>query len=417
MDAATRAEAGQRPAIGRLRALHALSSRDFRLLWGGQTISLIGDGAFLVALGWKTFSLTGKTSSLALVLMLHSLAMLATLLIGGALADRYPRRTLMIVSDLARFGVIGALAALDASGHLSFGLLLALAIGFGLGDGFFYPAFGGIVPLVVEPHQLASANTLIGVSRQGSFVVGPALAGAVYGVAGSSSVFAFDAVTFVVAAGLLGAARPRAFQPEPGEGTFREIAAGFRYVASVPWLWITISIATFVLMVAMAPYQSLLPALVEDHFGRGVGAYSFLFAVQAVGMVAGTLVFGQTNPRRHRVVITYSLFAFNDVCVILMALLPWFALAAVLVALRGFCIGFGISLWETLLMELVPESKLSRVVSLDFFGSLGLTPVGFALVAVLSGFLSPSTILVIGFSIALVLWTAPLASRTVRAAA
>jgi MFS family permease len=401
----------------RLRALHALRSRDFRLLWGGQTISLVGDGAFLVALGWKTFSLTGKTSSLALVLMLHSIAMLATLLIGGALADRYPRRTLMIVSDLARCGVIGALTVLDATGHLSFGLLLAFAIGFGLGDGFFYPAFGGIVPLVVEPHQLASANTLIGVSRQASFVVGPALAGAVYGTAGSAAVFGFDTVTFVVAAALLFMARPRVFEPEPGEGTFREIAAGFRYVASVPWLWISICIATFALMVAMAPYQSLLPALVEQHFGRGVGSYSFLFAVQAVGMVAGTLCFGQLNPRRHRVVITYGLFGLNDLCVIVMALLPWFALAAGLVAVRGFCIGFGIGLWETLLMELVPESKLSRVISLDFFGSLGLTPVGFALVAILSGFLPPSTILVTGFSIALVLWTAPLALRSVREAA
>jgi MFS family permease len=409
-------EAVSQPA-GRLRALYALRSRDFRLLWGGQTVSLVGDGAFLVALGWKTFSLTGKTSSLALVLMLHSMAMLATLLIGGALADRYPRRTLMIVSDVSRCAVIGALAAVDASGHLSFALLLVFAIGFGLGDGFFYPAFGGIVPLVVEPHQLASANTLIGVSRQASFVVGPALAGGVYGAAGSASVFGFDAATFVVAAALLGLARPRVFEPEPGEGTFKEIAAGFRYVASVPWLWISISIATFVLMVGMAPYQSLLPALVERHFGRGVGSYSFLFAVQAAGMVVGTLWFGQVNPRRHRVVITYGFFALNDVCVILMALLPWFGLAVGLVVVRGFCIGFGIGLWETLLMELVPESKLSRVVSLDFFGSLGLTPVGFALVAVLSGFLSPSVILVIGFSIALVLWTAPLALRRVREAA
>jgi MFS family permease len=230
-------------------------------------------------------------------------------------------------------------------------------------------------------------------------------------------VFAFDAVTFVVAAALLFAARPRVFQPEPSEGTFGEIAAGFRYVASVPWLWISISIATFVLMVAMAPYQSLLPALVEQHFGRGVGAYSLLFAVQATGMVVGTLCFGQLNPPRHRVVVTYGLFALNDACVIVMALLPWFGLAVVLVGLRGFCIGFGIGLWETLLMELVPESKLSRVISLDFVGSLGLTPVGFALVALLSGFFSPSAILVTGFSIALVLWTAPLPLRSVREAA
>jgi hypothetical protein len=72
--------------VGRACALHALRSRDFRLLWAGQTISLVGDGAFLVALGWKSYSLTGSRSTLALVLMAHGTAMLATLLIGGALA-------------------------------------------------------------------------------------------------------------------------------------------------------------------------------------------------------------------------------------------------------------------------------------------------------------------------------------------
>ena len=159
----------------RLRALGAFRSRDFRLLWSGQTVSLVGDGAFLIALGWRTTQLTGKSSSLAIVLMAHGLALLTTLLIGGALADRYSRRTLMIVSDLARCGVIAALAAIDATGQLSFPILIGLAVAFGLGDGFFYPAFGGIVPLVVESPELGSANTLIGASRQGAFVVGPAV--------------------------------------------------------------------------------------------------------------------------------------------------------------------------------------------------------------------------------------------------
>lgn len=409
-------EAVSTPA-GRVRALHALRSRDFRLLWGGQTVSLIGDGAFYVALGWKTLSLTGSAGSLAIVLMLHGLAMLTTLLIGGALADRYPRRTLMIVSDLARFGVIGALAITDASGNLNFPLLLAFAIGFGLGDGFFYPAFGGIVPLVVEPHHLASANTLIGLSRQASFVVGPALAGTIYGVTGSASVFAFDAVTFLVAAALLWQARPRAIEPEPSEGTLREIVAGARYVASVPWLWISIVLAAFILMIAMAPYQALLPKFVEDHFGRGVGAYGLLFTVQSAGMAIGTLIFGQVNPRRYRMVLMYVLFALNDVCVVTMALLPWYETGAVLVALRGAFIGFGIGVWNTLLMEAVPESKLSRVTSLDFFGSFALVPVGYAITAGVASVFSPSAILVAGFGLSTVLWTAPLALRRVRSAA
>jgi MFS family permease len=394
-----------------------MRSRDFRLLWGGQTVSLIGDGAFLVALGWKTFELTGSTGSLALVLMAHGLAMLATLLIGGALADRYQRRTLMIVSDLARFGVIGALTLADASGQLTFPLLIALAVGFGAGDGFFYPAFGSIVPLVVEPHQIASANTLISISRQGAFVVGPALAGVIYGLYGSAAIFGFDAATFLVAAGLLLLSHPRAYEPEPREGTFREIAAGFRYVMGVPWLWISIFVASFILMVAMAPYQALLPAFVEGEFDRGVGTYGLLFTVQSAGMVVGTLAFGQTNPRQRRVILVCVAFALNDACVIGMAAFPSFESAVALVTIRGACIGYGIGVWTTLMMELVPESKLARVTSLDFFGSFGLVPVGFALTAVISDHFEPRTILLTGFSIGFVLWLVPLASRQFREAA
>jgi MFS family permease len=404
-------------AAGRARAFQALRSRDFRLLWSGQTVSLIGNAAFFVAIGWRTVELTGSARSLALVLMLYSLAMLATLLIGGALADRYERRTLMIVSDLSRLAVVAALAVVDAAGHLSVPILLGFAVAVGLGDGFFHPAFGGIVPLVVEQPLLASANALVGISRSGSFVIGPALAALVYGTAGSAAVFAFDAASFFVSAVLVWLARPRTVERDVSEGTIREIAAGIRYVAGVPWLWITIALAAFVLMIAMAPYQSLLPKLVEQQFDRGVGAYGLLFSLQAVGMVAGTLAFGQTNPRRHRVIITYSFFALNDVCVIGMALTHLYGLAAALVVVRGFFIGYGIGIWETVLMELVPESKLSRVISLDYFGSLGLTPVGYALTAAVSGLFTPSQILVTGFALSALLWLAPLSIARVRRAA
>ena len=137
---------------GRLRAFEALRHRDFRLLWSGQAVSLLGDMAFLTALGWKAFTLAGS-SRLGIVLLGLAAGELATLLVGGALADRYERRRMMIVSDFSRFVVVGALAGLDASGHLTFPILVVLAILVGLGDGFFYPAVGGIVPLVVSSRR------------------------------------------------------------------------------------------------------------------------------------------------------------------------------------------------------------------------------------------------------------------------
>lgn len=402
---------------GRGRALYAFRSRDFRLLWSARTVSLIGDGAFLVALGWRTTTLTGSATSLAIVLMAHSLALLTTVLIGGALADRYSRRLMMIASDLARVAIMGALAILDATDELSFGLLLALAVGFGLADGFFYPAAGGIVPLVVESHELASANTLIGVSRQASFVVGPALAGSVYGIAGSAMVFGLNAVTFLVSAALLVQAKPRSFEPEPSEGTWKSIVEGIRYVAGVPWLWVGIAVTSVVLMVAMAPFQALAPTFVAEQFGKGVGAYGLLFAFEALGMTIGTIAFGQINPRTHRIWQIFGFLALNDAFAVAMTLQGSYAVAVTLMVARGVLIGYAIGIWSTLMMEWVPEGKLARVTSLDFFGAIGLVPVGYALTAVVSQTAETATILTVGFTLAGLLWVVPLFVRSVREAA
>src|SRR5437870_13197070 len=91
----------------RARVLRAFQSRDFRLLWTGQAVSLLGDMAFLVALGWRTYTLTGSARSLGYVLTLQGVGLLSTVLIGGALAGRYDRRTVMLVSAAVRCGRIG----------------------------------------------------------------------------------------------------------------------------------------------------------------------------------------------------------------------------------------------------------------------------------------------------------------------
>jgi MFS family permease len=387
-------EAISQPA-GRARAFHALKHRDFRLLWTGQTISLVGDTAFLTALAWKTFTIAGS-GKLGIVLAAQGTGLLATLLIGGALADRYERRAMMIVSDLWRFVAVGALAGLDFSGHLGFTSLIVLATVMGLGDGFFYPAVGGIIPLVVDAAHLPSANSLMGLARWSSFVVGPSFAAFLYHGTGSAWVFAIDALSFVFSAALMLLARPRPVEPSQGESTWGEIKEGTRYVAQIPWLWVTISLFAVVLMLQLAPQQVLLPKLVHDHFGRGVAAYGLLSTMVGVGTVAGTLLFGHLQPRRRRGVITYWLFVINSLAIAALALSPSYELAALFAALRGVCIGFGVAVWETMLQELVPDQLLARVVSLDFFGSFGLMPIGLAVWAVLANVASAGTLIAAG---------------------
>jgi MFS family permease len=398
----------------RLRILDALGRRDFRLLFGGQTISQIGDAAFVVALSWRAFTLTHKASSLGIVLLVEAASVVATLLVGGVLADRYSRRALLVVSDLARAVVVAGLSAVDATGHLSFGILIAFVALEGLGSGLFQPAFGGTVPLLVDTAQLGSANALIGISRQAAFVIGPAIAGTVYGAAGSATIFGIDAGSFVVSAGLLVLARPRAYEAPPSEGLGRDLAAGFRYVVGVPWLWITIGMFSLVVTVGYAAFQVLLPKLIEQEWNGGVGSYGLIFTLQGVGMVIGSIVLGQASPSRRRGPLIYSLFLVNSCATVVLALSPWFAAAATLSVLRGACLGFAITLWDTMLMQRVPEQMLARVISMDWFGSLGLLPAGLGLWAALSGVASPSTLIAASSAFCAAAFLAASTSRHVR---
>ena len=400
----------------RLKVLEALRHHDFRLLWTGQTISQIGDAAFVVALGWRAFTLTHKASALGIVFMVEALGLVATLLVGGVLADRYSRKLLLIGSDAGRAVVIAALALVDATGHLHFGILIAFVALHGLGSGLFQPAFGGILPLLVEEPSLGSANALVGVSRQAAFVVGPALAGTIYGVAGASAIFAVDAASFVVSAAVLAFARERAYERPPSEGVRRELAAGFRYVLKVPWLWMTIATFSLVLMVGYAALQVLLPKLVEQEWNGGVGSYGLLFTLQGIGMAAGSVVLAQVAPERRRIAVIYALFVVNAASGALLGLSPWYVGAAGLQVVRGFSIGFGITLWDTTVMQRVPPQMLARVISMDWFGSIGLLPAGLGIWAVLSGMAAPGTLIAASSAFCTALFLLGLLNPRIRAA-
>jgi len=401
------------PAPGGAAALQALRSRDFRLVFVGQAISLIGDFAYLTALAWTGNELEGPRA-LSVILGVNAACMLATLLLGGALADRYDRRRLMIVSDLVRGAAVGVLAVAAATGHLSFGLLLVLAGIVGLGDGFFTPAFGGLVPLVVEAPSLASANALIGFARWGGLVVGPAFAGLLLGATGPGTVFAVDAASFVVSAGFIWRARPRAAGRASDIGPFAQVGEGFRYVASVPWLWVTIVLASISVMVAVAPFQALLPEVVRSHFDAGPGGLGLLQACFGVGTAAGALLYGQRRSRGRRVVVTYSFWGISNLLTAITVLQPSLGVGATLAVVRGLLVGFAITIWETTLMELVPTERLGRVISLDYFGSFALLPVGFALAGVASTVADANTVIAVGATLSGALLLGALLNKRLR---
>jgi DHA3 family tetracycline resistance protein-like MFS transporter len=385
---------------GRLRFARALRSRPFALLWLGQTISTLGDGVNLTALAWQVLVLTGSGAAMGIVLIATSVPRLLFLLLGGVIADRLPRRLLMLWADAGRAVAVGAIAILSFTNTLQFWQLIALGLLFGLSQAFFLPAYQSIAPQLVEVEALPSANALNGLTREIGILVGPALGAVLVANFSTASAFGFDALTFLVSALCLLAVRvpikpllaQEGLDTEPAQhpgarGVFADIREGIGYIATSSWLWVTIAIASLG-NALRAPYSVTLPLHVRDFYHSGVGLYGAIISASAVGAILATLIVGQVRRIHHRGVVAYSALVVSSLAMMAFALpvphdlVPVVTLTAF--ALDGAGIGGFEIIWVTVLQEMVPSEKLGRVSSVDFVGSFLFQPLGLAAIGFLS---------------------------------
>jgi len=143
----------------------ALRHRDFRLLWTASTISLLGDGIWFVAISWQTLALSNSATALAVVWLAFTLPHIAMLLFGGVLSDRLPRRRVLLGANVVSGIFVGAIAVLSLAGVLSLWKLLILVAGYGASEAVFGPAYGAIVPELVDREVLTQANSLNQLNR------------------------------------------------------------------------------------------------------------------------------------------------------------------------------------------------------------------------------------------------------------
>ena len=178
--------------------LAPLRERDFRLLWSGMCVSLVGDGAFLVALAWQVYTISDTATAMSLVGIAMTVPTIVFLLVGGVASDRFDRRRIMLAADLVRAAAVGLLAVLSLTGALEIWHIVGLVVFYGAGAAFFAPAFDAIVPELVPPERLAQANALDQMVRPIAMrLAGPALGGVVIGAFGTGTAFALDAGTFL----------------------------------------------------------------------------------------------------------------------------------------------------------------------------------------------------------------------------
>jgi DHA3 family tetracycline resistance protein-like MFS transporter len=382
--------------FSRARLLAPLRHREFRLLWSGMTVSLIGDGVFLVAMAWQAYELWNAPAALSLLGIAMTIPTIAFLLPAGILSDRLDRRSLMLGADSARAVVIAVLAALAATGRLTFWELVAIVAVYGAGTAFFTPAFEAVVPDIVPAAELPAANSLDQLVRPIALrLAGPALGGALVAAAGTGGAFAADAVSFAASTLAVFMMHPPPHpRSEHVETSASAVKEGLRFVRRRVWLWGTLLSAAIAYLAFMGPAEVLLPYLVKNELHATARDLGLVFAAGGVGAIAAALFMGRRGHPRRDVTVMYATWTLATLAV------AGYGLATASWQLMAACLLFnaletaGTIVWATIKQRHVPASLLGRVSSLDWLISIGLLPLSFALTAPVAAAIGPRATLV-----------------------
>jgi MFS family permease len=359
----------------------ALSERDFRLLWIGQTGSFLGDSLVGVALAFAVLGVGGSAADLGLVFAAFALPRVIFTLAGGVWSDRLPRQRVMVACDLVRAAAQAVVAPLLITGNGQTWHLIALALVMGSASAFFAPATVGLIPQVVTRARIQQANALVSISQSATHILGPLLAGLIVATIGPGWAFAIDGVSFLVSAGFLLAMRVPPTAVAARRSFVAELADGWREVTSRSW--VVACILTFSLSnVSLAAFQVLGPLVALRDLG-GAAAWGVVVGGGAIGGLIGGAVSLRWRPARP-LVPGFGLMILAQLQLLL--LVPPFAAPVLAIGsmITFAAIVISNSFWDTMLQQHIPAQALSRVSSYDWMGSLILQPIAFAAIGPLT---------------------------------
>jgi len=383
-----------------------LANRDFRLLFLGRSVSLLGDGAFLVALAWEAYTLSNAPTALSLIGVSMTIPTISLLLFGGVVSDRYDRRTVMLFADALRAVLLVLLGVLAVAGLLGLWQLIVVVAVYGAAQAFFDPASDAILPEIMPASELGAANALEQVARPLTLrLIGPAMGGVLVGVLGSGAAFLADGASFLISALTLWQMTARPARPvlegaatEAGsvEGsTIRQVREGWAYVRRHVWLWGTFASAGIAYLLFMGPAEVLLPFMVKHELHGSGFQLGMVLGAGGLGSVACALTIMRGGLPSNSITFIYVTWTLATIAV------AGYGLATAVWQLMLASLAFnlletgGMIVWTTLKQRLVPGNLLGRVSSLDWLISIGLLPISFALTAPVSAVLGVRTTLIV----------------------
>lgn len=371
------------------------ADRNFSMLFGGSSVSALGDQFTLVALPWLVLKLTGEPAALGIVLAVMAFPRAAFMLIGGAVVDRMSPRRVLLGARAVNAACIVILAILVLIGTIHMWMVYLLALAIGLSTAFAYPAGSAILPQMLQPQQLRNGNALFMSMRQLSLILGPLIAGFVIAASahrvsnqtfpdarGLGIAFGIDAASFLFSLASLAMVRIHGdFHPaKTSGGVFASVAAGIRNVWSdVPLRTFTLYVG-FVSMFVGGPIQIGLPVLADTRLNLGAASFGILMTANGAGMLAGSFLsgIGTRLTRGNLGVMVLCFDSLVGLALVGLALVHTTFSAAALLLCAGTLEGMVQIAIFTWIQQRVSQAMMGRTMSILMFTFMGLGPLSAA---------------------------------------
>jgi len=370
----------------------ALDNRNFALFFAGQGLSLCGTWMQSLAQSWLIYRLTGSPLLLGLVGFVSQVPVLGFGLLGGVLADRWPRHRLLLITQTLSLLQAMTLAGLTLSGHITIGWIMGLAAVLGLINALDMPVRQSFIADLVPRADLPSAIGLNSSAFNAARIIGPSVAGFLVAAVGEGVCFLVNALSFLAVIGcLLVMEVPQKAKAAQAHAIIF-LAEGLRYARSTPHVRAVLALIAVLSLTAM-PYTVLLPVFAGTVLHTDANGLGWLMAATGMGALAGALRIARRGTIRGlgRLIAGATVLFGVSLLALAASTALWFSIPVLLAV--GYGMITGMAGCNTLLQSLVPDHLRGRVMSLYTLFFLGMAPIGSLMAGALAAHLgTPLTI-------------------------